>query len=90
MRPGVYMTHAALKKLWAGEMDPNSVMIETIMAIARFLEVDLDDFGPVVARRRRQVFELAGQGLELAAAGSGMVAPDSAGVVQRQNISFPS
>ena len=56
---GVYMTHAALKKLWAGEMDPNSVMIETILAIARFLEVDPDDFGPVIAQRRRQVAALA-------------------------------
>ena len=56
---GVYMTHNALKKLWVGDMDPYTVGIETILAIANFLEVDPDDFGPIVAQRRRQVVALA-------------------------------
>lgn len=111
---GIYTTHNAFKKLWAGEMDPHTVGIETILAIARFLEVDPDEFGPVIAERRRQVVALAsgeaalagagaggrsvglhhepaalGAGLQCTHGGSGMLGA-SAGVVQWQNISFPS
>jgi len=114
---GVYTTHATLRKLWGGEMDPNVVMIDTILAIARFLEVDPDEFGPVIAKRRQQVIALAnGEAEPLAASGagagglshasirpaeiepglrcghepSGRVPRCLAGVVQRQNISFPN
>ena len=86
---GTYTTRASLLKLWAGDMDPHTVAIETILSIALFLGVDPDDFGPIIAQRRKYVSALASS-VPLAAdqADSGMVAP-SAGVVQRQNISFP-
>jgi hypothetical protein len=87
---GTYTTRASLQKLWSGEMDPHTVGIETILAIALYLGIDPDDLGPVVAQRRRYVAALAGApGLAASVADSGMVSP-SAGVVQRQNISFPS
>ena len=38
---GVYFNRATLGKLWAGKVDPHSVGIETILAIAHFLRVDL-------------------------------------------------
>ena len=62
----------------------------TILAIALFLGVDPDEFGPVIAQRRRYVTALAsGDGLAGDLSASGKVTA-SAGVVQRQNISFPS
>ena len=62
--------------------------IETILSIALFLGGDTDDFGPIIAQRRKYVSALA-RSAALAAdqAYSGMVAP-SAGGVQRQNLRF--
>ena len=112
---GVYFNRGTLGKLWSGKVDPHSVGIETILSIAKFLEIDPDEFGPVIAERRRQLAALmfnedtlagagaggrsstfsfddpaVGIGLDPHGLGSGRVSPDCAGVVQRQNISFPS
>lgn len=59
-----------LRKLWIGKVDPHTVEIETILAIARLLEFEPEAFGPVIAARSRQVVALVGVG-ELTGVGAG-------------------
>ena len=68
---GVYFNRGTLGKLWSGKVDPHSVGIETILSIAKFLEVDPDEFGPVIAERRRQLAALMFNEDTLAGAGAG-------------------
>ena len=67
---GVYCNRGTLGKLWSGKVDPHSVGIETILAVARFLEVEPEEFGPVIAERSRQIAALVNGG-ELVGVGAG-------------------
>ena len=72
MDPVSPMNHYVPKRHWVGDIDPFTVGIETILAIANFLEVEPDDFGPIVAQRRRQVVALArGERIGAGAGGRG-------------------
>jgi hypothetical protein len=51
---GVYVPRWTIYKLWNGQVDPNTVALETVIAVGRYLGLDPDELGPVIADRVAQ------------------------------------
>lgn len=67
---GVYVPRSTIYNLWHSKVDPHTIALETIIAVGRYLGLEPEELGPVVADRLAQLQALVA-GVELLGAGDG-------------------
>lgn len=67
---GVYVPRSTIYNLWHSKVDPHTIALETIIAVGRYLGLEPEELGPVVAGRLALLQALVA-GVELRGAGDG-------------------